>query len=322
MKYIISSLLLLVTFSAHAQECNLSNVLNFSAYAIDSMTVSQSDFQGLSGAGNQIIARNFRFGPLKGSPCDLAVSVGNHFQGYSGRMDGILEITNMGGTYNIGQSGYGNFSVPYIQASQMVNHQVVGNHLKDLSSFLNSLQSSDAKVTSTGKKLSIVAGKNEIQVVHLTPGMLTTGRNIELQGNFNHTLVINVHGDNILMTDLTLTVNGLLIRNIIWNFVEAKNVRIARLGGTNTTLPEGSTDSHDTSLGLQGFVLAPNATVAFNMTKITGSLLAQNIVGTVGPTGQINVAPIQGPASPCLTINDSECQVKTPVKPGPEKPLE
>lgn len=320
MKYLISSLLFLITASAQAQSCNLSNVLNFSAYAINSMTISQSDFQGLTGAGNQITARNFRFGPMSGYECGLSVSVGNFFQGYSGTMDGNLEITNPGGSYSVGQMGYGNFSIPYVQASQFVNHSAVAAHLQDLSIFLNSLKSSSAKVTASGKKLSIVTGKDDVQVVHLTAGMLTTGRNIELIGTSNQTLVINIHGDNYLMSDLTLTVNGLFVRNIIWNFADATNLRIARIGGNNTTY--SSNDSYDSSLGLQGFVIAPKATVAFSMTKITGSLLAQNIMGTVGPTGQINIAPVQGPTSPCLTINNPACQVKTPVKPVPEKPLE
>lgn len=321
MKYTISSLLVVLSFNiAKAETCNLSNALNFSAYAINSMKVAQSDFQGLSGAGNQIIARNFHFGPVSGNQCGLSVSVGNYFAGYSGQMDGNLEITNPGGSYQAGQGGYGDFSIPYVQASHIVNHSVVAKHLVDLSAFYNNLKASNTKVSLVGKKLKISLGKGDVQVVHLTPGMMTAGRDISIIGDKNQTLILNIHGTSVLMTDINLTVQGLFVRNLILNFPEANSIKISHIGGSNSTLP-GGTDPYDASLGLQGFIIAPKARVLFNSVKITGSLLAYDIGSNVGPSGQINIAPLQGPTSPCLTVGHPACKATTPCAPH-EKPLE
>lgn len=310
----------LSTSLALASNCDLSNALNFSAYAIDSMTLGQSDFQGLTGAGNTISAKNFHFGPLMPFQCGLSVSVGNHFQAASGRSDGFIEVTNPGGTYDIAQGGYRNFDYPGIHGSQFVHHPTVARHIHDLSVFYKSLPNSGVGVQVVKNTLTLQLPSTPIQVVTLREGQINTSRNIEISGTSMQTLILNIPGKEVNLSGLMLKVNGLYIRNIIWNFYEATSLRISRLGGLNSTLPEG--DEWDRTWGMQGFVIAPQATVTLSATKITGSLLAANIRMGVGPTGQINLPPAQGTPSPCLTIEHPECRVElrpvTPPTPAPK----
>lgn len=319
----VSIVLGLCAGTAQAESCNLSNVLNFSAYAIDSMSVSQSDFEGLTGAGNAISARNFRFGPKTSAACGVGVSVGNLFSGSNGRIDGILEITNHQGQLEVGTtSGYANFSMVAAQYSNMVDHQVVSRHIRDLSRFYKSLEASDAQASVVNNTLRIKTGMGNVQVVHLKAGSISAQRNIELLGQNHQTLIINVPGKDISMVGLELRVSGLFVQNIIWNFYEASALRISRLGGLNDTYSYRRPDAYDDSLGLQGMVLAPQATTTFRATKITGQLLTKNITGSAGPTGQIDIARVQGPSSPCLKIGNPLCRAnKILVPPAPERPL-
>lgn len=301
---------------ALASNCNLSNALNFSAYAIDSMSLGQSDFQGLTGAGNEITAKNFHFGPIMPYQCGISVSVANHFSAASGRSDGIIEVTNAGGTYDIAQGGYRNFEYPGIQASEFVHHPTVANHIYELSAFYKSLPNSGVGVQVVKNTLSLQLPSAPIQVVTLRENQITASREIEIFGSTSQTLIINIPGKDVTMSRVMLKVNGLYIRNIIWNFFDATSLRISRLGGLNSTLPQG--DEWDRTWGLQGIVIAPKATVVFSATKITGSLLAANIRTGAGPTGQINLPPVQGAPSPCLTMDHPECRVELrPVTPPP-----
>ncbi len=318
-----SIVLSLFTGTAKAESCNLSNALNFSAYAIDSMSVTQSDFEGLTGAGNSISARNFRFGPKAFAVCDLGVSVGNAFNGSHGHIDGFLELTNHQGQLNVGSTGgYANFSMRAAQYSNMVDHQVVARHIRDLSNFYKNLESSDAQAEVVNNTLRIKTGLGDVQVVHLKAGSISAQRNIELSGRNHQTLIINVPGKDIFMVGLELRVSGLFVQNIIWNFYEVSTLRISSLGGFNDTYTFRRPDAYDNSLGLQGMVLAPQATTTFRATKITGQLLTKNITGGSGPTGQIDVIRSQGPSSPCLKIGNPLCRAnKILVPPAPERPL-
>lgn len=319
----VSIVLGLCAGTAKAESCNLSNALNFSAYAIDSMSVTQSDFEGLTGAGNSISARHFRFGPKTSAVCGVGVSVGNSFSGSNGLINGILEITNPQGQLHIGATGgHANFSMSAAQYSNMVDHQVVARHIRDLSNFYKSLESSNAQAEVVNNTLRIKTGLGNVQVVHLKVGSISAQRNIELLGKNHQTLIINVPGKDISMVGLELRVSGLFLQNIIWNFYEASTLRISSLGGLNDTYSYRRPDAYDDSLGLQGMVLAPHATTTFRATKITGQLLTKNINGSVGPAGQIDLIRSQGPSSPCLKIGNPLCRAnKILVPPAPERPL-
>lgn len=299
--------------------CQINRFSQFTAYSNTNMILSRSDFQGLVGAGNSISASHFRFGPLSENNCKkIAVSVANSFRGSSGAMDGHLEITNPDGYADIAESrGYPTFSIPRVQNSQLVDHVEIQKQIKNHSRFLSQLPSStDTQVFKKPTQLTINLGQSKIQVVHLDKSQVGTEKNIIINGKPYQTVVINISGQDISFNRFQLTINGVLVNNIFWNFHQAKNLIISTIGGTNTTY-QAPFDGYDTSLGLQGYVLAPQANVTFRNTKITGSLFVNNLETGAGPTGQINTSP-KTPPSPCVVTHHPECQV-TPVK--PEQPL-
>ena len=287
----------------------LNNILNFSAYTIDSMDVAYSDFQGLSGAGNSIVAKNFYFGPLIKNHCGLSVSVKNSFAGAQGQMAGSLEVTNPRGKIRAYDVGGNAFLIPRRQYSKLINHDFITKQIYDFSDFFRNLKSSDARISDQKEGLVITLGAGSIQVVKLQADQIKPGRDLEIYGHTHQTLVLNIFGPDAEINHMLLRIHGLFIKNIIWNFTEAKKLVIANMGGMNDTFPQSDEAGHDGSMGLQGLVLAPHALTYFNSTKITGNLLVANIALGNGPTGQIDPSPDQGPLSPCLVYGNPLCRV-------------
>jgi choice-of-anchor A domain-containing protein len=291
---------------------SITNWIYFNAYAISSMKVARSDFQGLTGAGQTIDATNFYFGPKTVSTCGITVAIGNNFHGKHGSIEGILDLSeSKKASYSTGKThGFSNFRIEKVKKTSIVDHDSISRNIHGASEFYRQLQPSpDTLITLTTFSMKIQLGKSNVQVVNLNSNNFRSLQKIFLEGSRTQTLIINVDGENIELNNFNLEITDLPIRNIIWNFYSAQSLSISNLGGTNTTYrPETSINHYDFSLGLQGYVLAPQARVDFNTTKITGSLIAKSIFSSKDHTGQINIPPETETTSPCLNTNFLGCE--------------
>lgn len=318
----IAALALGFSFAGQAQTCKINSPFSFSVYAKDTINVSNSDFQGLSGAGNQmIIEQNFFLGR---GDCGLSASVGNFFSGRKGHASGAIEITSPTGSYDFPyeKNGYPSFSAPGVYQSNSVNHASISNLVNEYSRFYAGLPSTGVKVSnlSTVSAISFQLGRNNVEVVTVNAAAVNS-KNIRIAGKPGQTLVLNILGSKVELLEMQMTVVGIYADHIFINMPEATEVVLANIGGSNTTIPNGnpagSGGSMELDLGLQGFIFAPNATVFTRSHKITGALFAKNVMGKIN-AGQINRLPHQG-SSPCLELNSPACGGK--VTPPTERPL-
>ena len=278
-------------FSAEA--CQLSNIFNFSVYASNDISAHSSDFQGLTGAGGSINVRHFRFGPLGGHECGIGVSVAKSFNGEHGSMDGILEMTNPKATYYLGDKyGYSSFTVSKVVSSSHVHHPTVIQHMHDMSNHYASLNvTKDVKVEDAGE-LKFITGAEKIQVIELNNQQFFKNKNIRLIGKSNQTVIINVEGAFVNIHNLTLNVLGVKIRNIVWNFHQARSLKMNYIAGYNTLVPLGA-GPYDPSLGWQGYIFAPHADIYLEEMKLTGAVYGKNILTSSNlSTAQVNLPPL------------------------------
>jgi choice-of-anchor A domain-containing protein len=106
--------------------------------------------------------------------------------------------------------------------------------------------------------------KNKDNVVSLTSEQLAKIKNLEIRGNVEQTLVINVVGDVVSLDHNIIDISGDIEPfNIVWNFHQAKSVMIS--------------ENSDQVLGVPGRVLAPNANVKLENALISGGIYAKSI---------------------------------------------
>ena len=137
---------------------------------------------------------------------------------------------------------------------------------------LRSLADSNAKkiIYKDALTISLMQEKN---VLNLSSDQLVSIKRLEIRGDKNQKLIINVSGQSASLDDLLIDISGdIKPGNIVWNFHQATSLKIE-----NTI---------DQILGIPGRILAPNATVKIIHALITGGVYAKliniNIKDSVG----------------------------------------
>lgn len=316
-KISVALLGLLAAPSLYAQTaCKTPSLHDFTVYSIGNIDVQQSDYQGLTGAGGFVLARNFQFN-TNPATC-LALTAGGDL-GISSAA--ILGNTESGGTAGINSTGArgdvtakgafinsssvrGNLitnETPKIQYSGIgglrkklkslglrTDHSAIASEL-EIESAKHSYTSSNNSAKTQGDVLVIELKAGENRFTLLNPQTLTEAKTIYILGDASATAVINIPGENIMLESQNVVLDGQIRpSNITWNFYQAKFLHLSH--------------THNAKLGMPGIVMAPKAVVEFNEALITGALYAGDIVTSLVPysglnAGQVNVDPTN-PSTP------------------------
>lgn len=144
----------------------------------------------------------------------------------------------------------------------------------DLGKFKSDLESASRNfaVKEQTKNLKIIGYKENLtlslksveNVISLTVEELEKVKNLEVRGDENQSLVINITGDNVVFDHSTIDISGDIEPfNIVWNFTNAKSVVIK--------------DTLDQVLGIPGRIIAPNANVKLENALVSGGIYAKSI---------------------------------------------
>ena len=144
----------------------------------------------------------------------------------------------------------------------------------DLNKFRNDVASESKKFAAQPKSENLklivykenltLSLKNKDNVVSLNSDQLAKIKNLEIRGDVEQTLVINVTGETIALDQNVIDISGDIEPfNIVWNFHQAKSVVIS--------------ETSDQVLGVPGRILAPNANVKLENALVSGGIYAKSI---------------------------------------------
>lgn len=321
MKNIILLLLLPAvssTSNALAQtKCNLHRLADYGLFTKTESSVQSSDVEGMTGTLEQLTAVNFAFGEKLSKSCPSLV-VNKSFYGSSGYAANFVAAPSKNISLQVTKNPYPNFSLGNLKVYPTLNLNFVADQMSDLSLQLAQLNTKSVNASLVNQNLQLIVGPN-LKVNTITLAQLNTleDGSISIYGNADQILVINFLSTNVSLQRLNIAVKGIKIKNIIWNFVNAAELRLANIGGSNSNY----TDTQDGSVGLQGYVLAPHAIVQAEEMKITGGLYVNTLAAlTHKATAQINLPPDQDYDNPCMEPGLPNCSINNPAPSPAPKP--
>ena len=191
----------------------------------------------------------------------------------------------VGGTVHTSQ-----FGIPHgtVLSGQYLNFSADQTQLDKISSTM-AATAHNGTVTNYYGNFTLTGKSSGTNVFDLTAAQLANCHGMTIKAPAGSSVIINVSGANVSMQNFGINLSGVSASNVVWNFDQAKSLTMS-------------------SIGVQGNVLAPHASVQFNNGQINGTLVAENFCGTgqlnwVPPPAYCNTSSIAG--SVCTTCGDS-----------------
>lgn len=297
---------LFVALPGAAQTCKAPQLRDFAAYALETMDLKSSDYQGLAGAGVGIKAERFLFEGNRAN-C-LAVATAGNFDLFSGSTllpveSGAAFLRNARVTGELVSLGKAELSASTVagfvrspvrprlsnsssqghrsQAVLRTSHQLVAAQLFEASARMAALPVSATVETSGGA--IVVQGPGAVVVANLQAEAVGQIRRVVLRGTAEQNFVLNLWGDRAVLVGLQVILEGgVTPSRVSWNLPNADFLFIS--------------NTHDGVLGIPGAIYAPLATTEFYDGLVTGALYVRRIVFDSSRgfrnSGQINRAQI------------------------------
>lgn len=284
----LTMLMSIVSLSAGAQNCKKPGLQDFAAYAIETMDLRSSDYQGLAGAGQGIKSENFLF-EGNAAVC-LAASSGGPFELRSGqawfgveadtmdlshvlvkgdlvarRSATLSNSTVRGVVVSLSRPILANSSIrgrrsrPVFQVSHIDLAEQLRKASVDMAALLES-----STVDSRGGAI-VIEGRANTVVAHLSADAVSAIRRVVLRGSERQNFVINLWGANVSLVNFQVILEGgVTPAQISWNLPTTKTLLIH--------------NTHDGVIGIPGAIYAPEAVTEFYDGLLTGALYVRRIV--------------------------------------------
>ena len=290
---------------------------DFNVFVFNNMTAANTDATGKIAVGGTAIFNNYSVANGQHDPIDFGGD--NAIFGGNLVLDGNLNM-NSGSVVLAGtQSGPGtiNFNSPQgyppgtLQTGSPIDFVQAKTDLQNTAnSIANLTPSADARAELTN-------GDNELVISSNTSGVLVVDVPISYLQNPNRqvrfdvppdaTVVLNVQGAGAVEWPqwAYFLPSGMTGSQILWNMPDV-------------------TEMTSSYAGIQGTILAPNATFNFNGGQVEGQIIVDNLYGSGGATvpgmtGQSHYFPFE-PSEPVLT--PTPCPTVTPTGAPTEQPTE
>lgn len=276
-----SSLIVLIPTAAHAFD--LGAAQDFNAFVFGALSYSNTDFQGRVAVGGSASLSSIGIGFSSGIPGsttltadpnrndlivggDLTFTNGQLYKG-SGQVGGTRTTTNVtlltpGAAWNTGTS---------------INFATAQSSLNALSTAYGAMATNGTQQIQFGG-VTLTAAGSGTSVFDLTTSDLSSANSFTINGNASSQILINVFGGIATAQNFGFTLNGVTANNVLFNFVNAGSLSIS-------------------SVGIQGSILAPTASVSFVNGNINGTMVAANLTGNGEFHNFPSAAPVPEPAT-------------------------
>ena len=251
-------------------------LLKLQVFAKHSIRAARSDYEGPTAAGGDVDLSDFEIvGDL---------TSGKHISFQNGQVKGFITSPDTHAV-SVFSSGSGSVAQDAMELAS-VKLDLLGARL----SALPRTSRFEAGTAATGKQEFRASVKHDLEVVDLNGDRLAaagTGQTkLVLSGDRDGLLLVRVHGRSIHLRHVGFSVEGGLgPSQIVFFFPEASDLEISESGGARGG--DGST------WNIPGSIIAPDASLTFAASTVTGQLFADSIMSVPGlPSGQVDRLPV------------------------------
>jgi choice-of-anchor A domain-containing protein len=243
----------------------LGAAADFNLFAIDDVDAFSSDVEGRVAVGDQATFTGYGIGDRlpnsNGTRDDLIVGtdlVYTNGQVFNGNIvygtSGDLQSVGIPNGDDRQQAGVVDFAAADADLTNTAN--VLGGELPN---GLTKIRYSNITLRGTHPTINIF---------YVTEAQIENARSLQLIVPNGSSVLINVEGGDLDISNIGFRFRGALPGNVLWNFRDAQTIDLS-------------------AIGWQGSLLAPNADLTFNNGQFTGTAVVNSMTGN----GQFNLAP-------------------------------
>lgn len=287
MNYLISALVLIISFSAHAL-----NLTDYSVFTLNGIDASFADIQGAIGTTGNVELKHFQINATQ-APTNFTIAASGKID-----LDSVEAIQQNGSWRNIGQMFASHYRI--VRSGNVGKRNTYSSYYPEVIAQFNRLNQTLRGGTLLNVKKpnfsSLFFNANQtsssVAFFEITDSELARTREIQFQGRKEQTLIIRVLGQNISMQDIGMELIGVELGKVLFYFPEAINVQLTRSGYMGDLMRPV-----DQRTGVPASFFAPYACFNFTDGLITGSVYANSYDSL--HNGQINFGLFSGDIS-CL----------------------
>ena len=252
------------------------DLLKLQVFAKHSIHASRSDYEGPTAAGGDVDLSDFAI--------DGDLTSGKHISFQKGQVQGFMTSPDTRAV-RVFSSGSGSVRQDAFELAS-VKLDLLGARL----SALPQTSRFEVGTTATGNREFRASVKRDVEVVDLNGDRLAaagTGESkLVLSGDRDGLLLVRVHGRSVYLRHVGFSVEGGLDPSrIVFFFPEASDLEISESGGAR--------GGDGTSWNIPGSIVAPDASLTFAASTVTGQLFADSIMSVPGvASGQVDSFPV------------------------------
>ena len=243
-------------FSAQASAFSLGQASDFNVFVLGNLEQSNVDTEGRMAVGGNATLTDYGVGVKltnsNGTRNDLIV--GGNLTYTRGKVFNGNAV--YGGTVNLSLVGIPNGTA--FQGNP-IDFATAGQELLDLSAYLGGLSANGTTNFQYGQ-VTLNGSGSGLNVFNLLGSDLSAANTFTINADPNATVLVNITGETINFGNFGFFLNGVDKQNVLYNFVDAKNLS-------------------SNAVGIQGSLLAPKATYQFDNGNIDGTLIAGSLKG-------------------------------------------
>jgi choice-of-anchor A domain-containing protein len=238
---------------------------DYNVFVFDDFTALSSDIEGRLAAGGDISLTSYSVGDkLKDTSSLYTVVAGGDLTLTSGKIYGSAAV---GGTSSITWA-----SASTVKTSSAIDFTAAETYLTSVSSTLASISANGSAKISYGTLTLTGDGKSSMQVFTIDGSLLSDISAITIASiPDGATVIINVSGTSITMSNLGMSALSGIASNVLFNFYQAESLYLA-------------------SIGFYGSILAVDAAITTEYGQINGTVIAESWSGPC----QVNYLPFEG----------------------------
>ncbi|MEI7811688.1 MAG: choice-of-anchor A family protein [Ignavibacteria bacterium] len=240
---------------------------DFNLFVIEDLNQLGSDTEGKVAVGHNAILSNYSIGDKLTSPSGDVLIVGNDLTFISGA------IYNGNAVYwhstNLPKTSV-SISNGELRNDNPINFSSAKAYLEGLSANTLTGYSTNGTTTFQWGCITLTGSDAYLNVFSVRGSDLSAANNFEVYVPNGSVVLVNIDGTNVSWSG-GLTVNGTARNNVLYNFYQARNLKIQGIDATGT-------------------ILAPTAALSFPSGVVNGQVIVKSMTGN----GQFSLSPYEG----------------------------